>query len=223
VQPRFPLPDDLIQVFDNPHRFNGLDNIIAVWRTEFGDKGDITFVLLDIARMAQFINDTVNSAPLWQDIWFLTRRFSPILYELISLPREDLDQLSSRPGNLIREAVRLACIVFLGIMNRRFRVSPDGIVTSWYQLVRILKNTTADWSLFLNLRLWVVVVAGLVAEGSEREWLIGETSNTMKQLELKSWAEALSIVKGIIWVDELLNEEANTLGSEIRKFDSILS
>jgi hypothetical protein len=220
MRPRFPLPNDLIQDFENSHRFTGLDNIIAAWISEFADRADIMLVLPAIARMIQFINDTVKSPLFWQDIWFMTRRFLPIFQQLLSLPKEDLEKSSIEAGAVIREVVRLTCIVLLGIMNRAYGNSPDGIEAHRYEVLQILKNIPANWSSFLSLRLWVLVITGLVAEGGEREWLIREILSTMRQLELGTWDEALSTVQGIIWVDDIFEDEANKLGFEIGKFSS---
>jgi hypothetical protein len=215
--PRFQLPNDLIQDFDNPHRFIGLDSATAAWNVEFAGQTDISVVLSDIARMAQFINDAAGSAFIWQDIWFMCLRFLPIFHKLLSLPRDHLDQQNAKPGTAIREVVRLTCIVLLSLMNRRFCITPDLVAMYKNQIPKLLINNPVDWSSLSNLRLWVLVIAGLVAEGKERAWLVGEVLKTMDQLGLNTWNEAFSVVKEIIWLDELLNDDANKFGFEIEE------
>jgi hypothetical protein len=221
IPPRFELPNDFTGGFTNSHRFVGLNDLTAFFHTELIDLADISPVLSAIADMAQFVKDTVENTH-WQDIWFMSLRFMPILHQLLSLPRTDLGHLNHEPGIVIREAIRLACLIFLSIMKRRFHISPDGIELNRNRVMKLLQNYPVDWFTLLNLRLWVLVIAGLVADGRERAWYIDEISNTMKQIEVTTWKEALSIVRGIIWVDELLNNKANALGLEVEKVYSNL-
>jgi hypothetical protein len=220
--PRFKLPNDLIHGFSDPHRFVILDSTIAAWNTEHPDKADITLVLSNIARMAQLMNDTPGSAFLWRDIWYMSLRFMPMFQQLLSVPRYNLDEVNLEQGVVIREALRLTCIILLSMMNRKFCISPDGISMYRYRVMKLFINNPTDWFPFLNLRLWVLVIAGLVAEGKQRRtWHIREIVSTMAQLGLNSWNEVLLNVKGITWVGELMNDEANLLGSEIEEFTGI--
>jgi hypothetical protein len=220
-QPRFPLPQDLLQSFTNPHSFTNLACIISTWMTDFPDLIDITLIMSDIAQMSQHINDMAESALLWGDIWFMTRKFMPIMQRTLALPRDDLARPNLKREFVIREALRLTLIVFLGIVNKRFRISPDGIAIYKNRVTDLLVNSPVAWSPFLDLRLWVLVVVGLVAEGQEKEWHIGEIVTMMRQLDLNTWSEALSTVKGIIWIDALMDEDANNLAEEIKKLTSL--
>jgi hypothetical protein len=221
--PRFQLPKDLIQDFHDPHRFIGLDSTIAAWNVEFADQTDITTVLSDIAKMAQFINDTSESALLWRDIWFMAQRFMPVFRQLLSLPRDLLDQLDLKSDIVIREVLRLTCILLLSLMNRRFAIIPDGVAMYKDRIPKLLANNPVDWSPFSNLHLWVLIIAGLVAVGAERAWLVGEISKSMDHLGLNTWNEAFSIAKEMIWVDDLLNDDAKILGAEIEKLTALPS
>jgi hypothetical protein len=207
----------LTQGFVNRHRFFDLEGIIAALNSMYVEQADICLVLSAIARMAQFMNDSPRNAPFWRDMWFMSLKFMPIFQQLLSLPRDDLDQLHLEPGVVIREATRLTCIILLGIMNKKFHIDPDGIAIHKNRVMKLLSNTSTDWFPFMKLRLWILVITGLVEEGRERAWHVGEISKAMKQLDLNTWNEALLTVKEIIWVDELLDDEAHKLESEVQQ------
>jgi hypothetical protein len=215
-QPRHPLPHDLLQNFTNPHRFSNLAGVISMWMTKFPDLIDVTLVMSDIARMARHINDTAESALLWRDRWLMSWMFMPIMQRTLALTRADLTGPSSNRGHTIREVLRLTLLVFLGIVNRGFRNSPDGIAIYRDRVTQLLPSIVVTWSPFFELRLWILVVVGLVAEGEERVWCICEIVATMRQLGFSGWNEALSTDKGVIWVDELMEKDAITLGEEIK-------
>jgi hypothetical protein len=220
--PRFPLPVDFVQDFANPHQFGILDSITIAWNTSFVNLTDITVVLSTIAKMSQYINDIDGYPLIWQDEWFMSLRFLPIFHQLLCLPRDNLDKTSLNPEMIIREAVRLACITLFSIMNRKFRISPDGITRYRSRIMNLLIKFPVPWFPFHSLRLWVLSIAGLVSVGKEREWYIGEILNTMEQLGIASWNEVLMIVKAIVWVDGLLDEEVEKLGLEVTKSGSLI-
>ena len=143
--PRFQLPNAFIHGFTGPHRFVVLDSAIAAWNAEYPDQTDITVVLSDIARMAQHINNTVEVSSLWRDIWFMSLRFMPMFQQLLALPRANLDQLNLERGVVIREALRLTCVILLSIMNRSFCISPDGISMHRIRVMNLLINNPVDW------------------------------------------------------------------------------
>jgi hypothetical protein len=220
TEPRFPLPDDFTQPSTIIPRFTGLDNVIVTWNALFADLTDITLALSAISSMAQAINDTAGKALPWQDVWFMSLNFTPLLQQLLSLSRNNLVQLNLEPGIVIREVLRLTCILFLGIISGRFHGSLDGNARYVNGVMKLLMKTALDWSPLLKLHLWVLVITAMAAEGRERIWLIGKIFITMKQLNLNTWIGVLSIVKDIIWVDEVLDDGAEKLGSEAEEISS---
>lgn len=218
--PRFPIPNDLVHHFTNGHHFDIHSGIITAWHAHFPHLADIAETLQSVARMAQHINDTTGSTrmSLWRDEEFMVRYFQPILHDALSLRRVDLNQPHLLPEVVIQEAARLSCLIFLSSMNRKFRLSLDGVMIYRAEVMKLLIRHPVAWSFFLDLRLWVLVIGGLVAEHELRAWHIDEISSTMEQLGLTSWNAAHSIIKRILWVENLLDEEAERLGFEIEEF-----
>jgi hypothetical protein len=148
----------------------------------------------------------------------MVQNFLPVLYKALSLSRMDLGQLNMAQEVVMQEAIRLACLIFLSAMNRKFRVSLDGVVIYKAEVMKLLIRLPVDWSFFLELRLWVLVIGGLVTEGEERAWHIAEVVGTMERLGLDTWKVAHSIIKSILWVDDIFQDESEQLGFEVEEF-----
>jgi hypothetical protein len=127
TRPRFPLPSDLIQEFTSLNRSCVLETVIMAWNTSFANLTDIPHALSSIASMAQFINESAQQSLLWEDEWFVCLRFLPVLHQLLSLRRNEADQLARNPDLVIREILRGTLIVLLAMMNRRFRDFSDRV------------------------------------------------------------------------------------------------
>ena len=220
--PRFPLPSDLVSHFTNGHRYSRLDDIIATWTKRFPHSASFAEVMSHIANMAEHINDTPRNmlTSLWYDEWFMLRRFEPIVYEALSLPRRALNQPDSEPEIVVSEAVRLTCLILLSSMSKKFGMGASADTVSVYQkkAVNLLVEFPIDWFSFLELRLWILVIGGLFTEGEMRTWYISEISSTMDRLGLDTWEATHSIVKGMIWVDDLLDNDATKFGNVIEQF-----
>jgi hypothetical protein len=206
--------------FTNEHNYHILNDIITAWNTQISTLANITQALRHVANMAQHINNMTRSTPitLWRDEWFMVQYFLPVLYEVLSLPRADLSQTHLAPEIVIREAVQLACLTLLSSINRRFKVSLNATMIYNAKVMELLTRYRVAWSPFLNLRLWVLVMGGLVAEDEVRAWHIGEISSTLGQLGIGNWKTAHSIVKEILWIDDLLDDEAQQFGHEVDQY-----
>ena len=218
--PRFPLPSELVYRFINEHHFGILNGIIETLGADFPHMADIVQVLPQMAKMAQYINDLIGSmeTSLWQDEWFMVRRFQPVLYQVLSLPRLQVRQLNLVPGAVIREAVRLACLIFLGSVNSRFYVSLGGVVPYKAEMMKLLARYAVPWPSLLALRLWVLVIGGMLTEEEVRVWHVREISQTMHQLGLEGWMDAYAVIKETLWVNGTLDDEAERLGIEVEEY-----
>lgn len=56
------------------------------------------------------------------------------------------------------------------------------------------------------MKLWVLIVAGVVSEGVERAWYTNELREVMGELGLSKTCEMMEVVKGVIWVEVPLAE-----------------
>jgi len=117
----------------------------------------------------------------------------------------------------MREAIRLACLVFFAFVKRQFRIRPDGIDHHKNKITTLLLQHPISWFPFLDLRLWVLVIEALAIDSDERVWHVAEILDTMQELGLTAWDEAFEVVKGIIWVDELFSSRANVIGKELER------
>jgi len=221
-KPRFPLQEDIILDLSNQHRFGILDSITTAWENTFTDFIDITVILASFARIAQFINDHAGTPNFWRHEWFVPLKFLPILQRLLSLPRDEFKYGAILQGSVLREALRLTCLILSSLVMRKCRVRPDGVSEYKSRVMKLLIDHPVIWFPFWDLRLWVLVVAGLIAEGECRAWHVAQISCTMDQIGLNTWNEAIEVAKSIIWIDELLDDEASKLGSDIEQFRNLI-
>lgn len=73
-----------------------------------------------------------------------------------------------------------------------------------------------NWFPFLDLKLWVLVISGLVSVGEERSWYIAEIRGVMVELGLSRTCEMMEVVRGIVWVEIPLEEGAKRLVEDIQ-------
>jgi hypothetical protein len=88
--------------------------------------------------------------------------------------------------------------------------------------MKLLTKVPLAWSPVVALRLWVLVITCFVSTGEDRAWLVNEIIIAMEELGFNTWNEALSTLKEIIWVEEILDTEARNLGLEIQKATSLI-
>jgi hypothetical protein len=150
----------------------------------------------------------------------MSRRYMPVLHTLLSLPRYSLwlasDAAELNRGFVIREAIRLTCLVLIALTNRKFYIPPDQISFRYSLVTSLLTKNAVNWFPFLDLKLWVLVISGIVSEGEERSWYIAEISSVMEELGLSRTCEMMEVVRGIVWVEIPLEEEARRVVEDIQ-------
>jgi hypothetical protein len=117
----------------------------------------------------------------------------------------------SSPQLVIREAIRRACIILFGLLRDKFAVHPSGISQHRNRVKELLVQRPIDWSAFLELRLWVLLTAGLAAEDAETSWYIDEIKGTIVQMRISGWNDGVAAVRSILWMEETFRIRSNRL------------
>lgn len=163
--------------------------------------------------MTSYIDERAIDAAIWQDDLFVSRTFNAVVHQLLSLPRHTaaLENGISPPQLIMREAIRRACTVVFAFLRDKFSVHPSGISQHRNKVKELLVQHPVDWSEFLELRLWVLVISGLAAEGDETPWYIDEIRDTMVQMRIIGWNDAVEVMRSIIWMGETLRTRLERL------------
>jgi len=154
---------------------------------------------------------------------FLSRTFNPVLHRLLSLPRYPQRVFPSetvKPEAAMREAVRLALLCVFAMLRRRFFIGATVNDDYKNKLTSFLfHNQQLNWAPFLDLRLWVLVVAGIINDNNEIAfWNIAEIHSTMKKLQISGWDSVLTYVREFVWVDELMEKASSPLSEFVSSF-----
>jgi hypothetical protein len=180
-------------------------------------------MLASIARLFTYINEKATTPKFWKDDWFMSRRYIPILHTLLSLPHYPLALASveENQGLVIREAIRLTCLLLIAQTHRTFSIPPDQVRFYHSRLTSLLTKNAINWFPFLDLKLWVLAISGSVSEGEGRKWYVEQIRGVMGELGLSKTCEMMEVVKGVIWIEVPLEEGAERLVEEIQASISV--
>lgn len=187
--------------------------ILQKWNAAFPELSDITTFLCHAANLSSYIDECAISVEIWKDDLFVSRAFNAVVHQLLSLQRhtEAMEKGISSPQLVIREAMRRACIILFGLLRDKFSVHPSGISQHRNRVKELLVQRPIDWSAFLELRLWVLLTAGLAAEDAETSWYIDEIKGTIVQMRISGWNDGVAAVRSILWMEETFRIRSNRL------------
>jgi len=220
--PRFPIPH-YATGDPEPHHSHRIITFSQKWNTRFPNLSDISDVVTSLASLVGYFDSQRSNNGRWQEELFIALKVHPVAHKLLSMSRFTVraEANVSSSGLLIREILRLTCLLFIGLLKDLCRVFPTGVPENKLRLTRLLTEGAVDWSTFMDLRLWVLMVSALAEEG-ERRWYVSEIAWTMKYLGLTTWDDALKILKELIWIGEMLDIAADALGTEVAHFRATL-
>lgn len=111
---------------------------------------------------------------------------------------------------LIKEALRLASIIFLGRLKQQFPYQPNEISTYGPRLEQLLNAVPVFGDFDLNLHLWASIMAALV--NPEKDALAEKIAEIMTNLDLLTWEAAILRMKEIAWIEERNKHLTEDLG-----------
>lgn len=120
---------------------------------------------------------------------------------------------------MIQELLRLALLIYLAPMQRRFRIR---MVTAEAQLVKLLRQLQrfdkSHVSMDRNLQLWAVTVALLEAvEGPMRDSYLNILCGMLAYLNISSMEEMENRLQEVMWVQQMHGEQFRALwNTELR-------
>ncbi|KAI7970737.1 hypothetical protein EIK77_007917 [Talaromyces pinophilus] len=176
----------------------------------------------EAANLAAFIDTHFNGCQVMEDDKFLSRTFNIYVHKLLSLPRlDDFPETGLfAPHLVVQEAVRRAYMILFALLRERFSIIPSGFHEHKTLLKELLVQHEIDWTPYLKLRLWVLAIASLAADGEEVQWYVHEICGTTTQLGLLDWDEVLDILRQILWMGETFKNEEKSIRERFELVDS---
>jgi len=172
---------------------------------------EVSDAIVSLAEMALFFTANGTIHRYSEDDLTYFRHFLPTAYEVLSVRRLSHGVIQSEA---MHETLRLACLVFLGLVKRHFRVPPDVVPNYHERLFSLLVTATLDWTSLFSLHLWVLAICGVAAYGEERPLIVAEISRTIGNM---TWQDAAAAIKSIAWTEQATPYELDILGQEVRK------
>ena len=212
--PTFPRPDDLLDLADDNDDNLILNPAFENLKLHDVNLSDISGALMSVAKMAQFINSKGTTEDFWRDDMIYFQNYLPVVHQILSLDRRCLMMNSlSPPVEVMREVLRLAMLLLLGLVKRRFQVEPDCVSGYQERLLGILIHHPVDWTPVLTIYLWILCISAAASFDHDRMWIVAEISNSMGNA---SWSDVSTAVKAVTWIEEVTAFELDILGEEVR-------
>jgi hypothetical protein len=218
--PRFYPPVDIVGEIDTFDLHHSLDSMLQYWNLMFPALTDISAAISSLSRLAFYANETASKSAIGRGEMFSACKIYPVAHQLLSLPRYLLpvEQSQFTQGINIREVLKLAATVLIGLLTKKCGTYPDGVAENMIRASCLLKELI-DWSCFRALQLWVLVIFAIADHGCgvEKILYVPEVARTMKDMDLCHWDQVLDVLKDIIWIDEVMAS-----GCEMLKHDTEL-
>ncbi|OCL09727.1 hypothetical protein AOQ84DRAFT_353898 [Glonium stellatum] len=214
--PRFPVPKEFVRIPSVMQQSSRLAANIKMWNDMFPSFKDISNVLQSVASLSSEINNAAANPQFWGDESFIGVMVNPVTHQLLLLPHLDLPERTESTfdqGIFIREIIRLASMVFLGLLRRQFDTQPDGIPKYGRQLTHLLKTYSFNCYPFTNLYLWALIISTVI--GEDRGALVARIVEVMSDIGVVDWDNALAMIKEIAWVDEAAAPVIHDVGVEV--------
>jgi hypothetical protein len=212
--PFFPLPKDLIEIRKTPVYHTLLQSNLESLESYHGTTSDVYESIISLANMAQAMNNKEISSGFWKDDMAYFHNLLPVVYHILILPRPYSDMKgSASEGEVIRETLRLAGLLFLGLVKRQFRITPDCVSHYGDRLHQLLIHNPVDWTPASDLYLWVLCVAAVSALGDERQWIVQELRSSTRTM---SWEKVTSTVQSIAWIERIAPYELEILEKDVQ-------
>jgi hypothetical protein len=186
--------------------------LLQKYINRFPELSKITTFLSETANLTTFIDEHFNGSRVMEDDKFLSKTFNIYVHKLLSLPRLDYSGTDLfSPHLIVQEAARRACMILFALLRERFSIIPSGLYEHKNLLKEILLQHDVDWTPYLELRLWVLAIATLAADGEEIQWYVDEICGTATQMGLLDWDEVLGVLQQTLWMEPTFKDEENRM------------
>jgi hypothetical protein len=213
--PRFPIPTDLLSAYILEPLANVL---IPMQLAEACTTEDIASAIRDLYRQNQLLVDQVKPRDGWTDGVFANLNLMPVLYKLLSIQYDPLEQDSIVKRHT---AYRAGAILYLSIIRLKFGINLSASlhIRNLKEALGALEDLNIDCD--LTILLWLLVVGGTQStttreQPEEHGWFVSKLTQVIIFMGCNSWEQVMSHVRGVLWADGLAEENCDELRGEVR-------
>ena len=220
--PRFAPPTDLLPT--RPPLFRGwtfhavIENPAINTRDFLSAQSAMVELFHDMYGLTTTIV-THSASNIWTDAIFPGMHISPLVHRLLTLDRAHPPFGRLSPTESIQEACRLASLLYLGQLRRRFGFAqiPSALYVCKLRAL-LIESRLLDWDPFNLIYLWVLVMGGTCsgfAPVQERQQFAQLLVIFMRAWNIHRFDQVIGVVKGFLWVDDAFSHLAAGFQDEV--------
>ncbi|KAI1266084.1 hypothetical protein F5Y18DRAFT_36616 [Xylariaceae sp. FL1019] len=220
--PYFDVPKDAITDVDTGIDTVYLQRLLDNWDRKCPYLGDLLSALKATAAVASYINRRCHEPNFWQGDVVAAQLLAPALHELLSLegralPDDPCDSHFS--GIAAREAFRRSSLIFLASVKTKFGAVSWDLKRHIEDFRQISRIPRVEWPVVPEINLWAHTIVALQDSNDEsRNQQVAIIVSIIEALGLTSAHQALEVVRGIIWIEDVFADRVQFLQDDIDKY-----
>ena len=171
-----------------------------------------------MSMVAAAVNSSSDQPLFWKNDVSAVRIIGPASHYLLSMSRLPASTASQSPSSvaLATELVRLSCLILLAAVKARFSLPATEIFDFHDRYCQLLRQGISAYTdEVLELVLWTAVAVALLSPTDRRNNIISNIRAIMARMSLDSGLVAVQMAEQLVWVKDLMSEEAASLAHEI--------
>ena len=176
--------------------------VSQLWGITYPFRPEILSVLEDIAKFSSYISNAAlqSSGSIYKNFEFSFQNLIPLLHRLLdlSVARIDMDHV----GNMMQEAVRLGCLLYMAGIKRIFGFISRTPKTISHKIYVVLQRGVEDWAGFEILYLWCLAMGAMESFGEDKRWFLSTLKNELNAHGRATLEEGLDVLRSFIWFEE---------------------
>lgn len=180
----------------------------TLWQAVFPSDPVLSEICADLCVTLSTLNLELQTRDLWQDTSFVKDYVDGLTYRLLV---STIEMANVNEENYMNECVRLAGLVLLGKIRRRFPTRAVFTAVETARLVEILQTYGEKWVQYRPMLLWVSVLVAIDVDEEGKAYLCQLIADTAEILGIYTWDEMIVVVSNLLWVGEVLDEECEAL------------
>ncbi|TRX91137.1 hypothetical protein FHL15_007925 [Xylaria flabelliformis] len=212
--PHYALPADLLPILLPPPLESSLqmENMTALMLSISPEMSRVVHVYRDLKKLTAWLETQSAMPGIEIDSLSISLFLDPIAHRALSDPAAMMSMTSPS----LAKACTLAALVIIISLKRKYDSFPGALPTYPNTITDALRDSEIDGSRFLTLRLWLLVIAGiLTTEQNERQRVQAKLVAEMRAAGLRKWRGVTERISLMPWFESLWEEECVLLGEEV--------
>jgi hypothetical protein len=171
------------------------------------------------SQLAALLTDVCQNSRMKLDLLIPS---CTVAHQVLTLPCMDY---STRKGVMesswfisgVAELIRLSVLSLFAMVVTQTSGEAIYVASRRKAPVKLLLTQIDDniWTGRQELRLWVLVIHSCIETGSSRLWFLDQIAQVMSLLRLRSWADLMSCLRRVVWIEKIALSEMAQLRSDV--------